>query len=453
MNRLFKRILALALVAVLFGALCAALPQAARAEQELYGLAIDNISTRSGPSTKYEDTGTYKVKGQYIRVYSRAYDSVNEIWWVKCYVGGKVLWTGYKRFDSSTLPLNSIPIEGAPQPSSPTPKPYNPAPQGELYGLAKDNISTRSGPSTKYQDTGTYKLKGQYVRVYSRAYDSVNEIWWVKCLIPDNGRLLWTGYKRFDSSTLPLDSIPIEGAPQPSMPTPRPATPTPQPYNPAPQYALYGYAKDNLSTRSGPSTKYQETGTYKLKGQYVRVYTRAYDSVNEVWWVKCLIPENGRLLWTGYNRFDSNTLPLNSIPIEGQPIPYYDDWDDDWDEDDVDYLDCDYSCRKTVYTAGEPVTFDLYIYEGTAPYTVDWLIYEDSYEVLGEACILKKYWARYGDAGTSGVVYTYDTHVAVTYTPPVQGEDPMCIFFVVTDATGRTNDPELATAEVYAYPW
>ena len=40
----------------------------------------------------------------------------------------------------------------------------------------------------------------------------MNGIWWVKCEIPYKGetRVLWTGYKRFDSGTLPLDAIPVE---------------------------------------------------------------------------------------------------------------------------------------------------------------------------------------------------------------------------------------------------
>ena len=70
--------------------------------------------------------------------------------------------------------------------------------------------STRSGPSTEYQDTGTYSLKGQYLQILARHWDSVNEIWWVQCVIPSNGRALWTGYKRFDHDTLPLDIIPIK---------------------------------------------------------------------------------------------------------------------------------------------------------------------------------------------------------------------------------------------------
>lgn len=91
--------------------------------------------------------------------------------------------------------------------------PSSSAPTGALYGLAKQKLATRSGPGTTYSETGTYNVAGQYIRVLSRAWDSRNEIWWVKCEIPYRNeiRVLWTGYKRFDASTLPLESIPIEG--------------------------------------------------------------------------------------------------------------------------------------------------------------------------------------------------------------------------------------------------
>ena len=82
---------------------------------------------------------------------------------------------------------------------------------GSLYGLTTQKLATRSGPSTQYDETGTYFVKGQYIKVICRAYDSLTGIWWVKCEIPYHGeiRVLWTGYSRFDSDTLPLDSIPI----------------------------------------------------------------------------------------------------------------------------------------------------------------------------------------------------------------------------------------------------
>ena len=81
----------------------------------LYGTAISNLATRTGPGTEYADGGTYSMKGKSVRVLSRAWDERNEIWWVQCeipYQGTtRVLWTGYKRFDSQSLPLESIPVE------------------------------------------------------------------------------------------------------------------------------------------------------------------------------------------------------------------------------------------------------------------------------------------------------------------------------------------------------
>lgn len=96
---------------------------------------------------------------------------------------------------------------------TPVPSPA-PTPQPEktgLWGLTIDKLSTRSGPCTIYEDMGTYSVKGKWIRVYCRAWDKRNGIWWVKVAIPyrDETRILWTGYKRFDKSTLPLESIPI----------------------------------------------------------------------------------------------------------------------------------------------------------------------------------------------------------------------------------------------------
>ena len=95
-------------------------------------------------------------------------------------------------------------------------------------------------------------------------------------------------------------------------PTPAPVT-TPRPDT----TALYGLTIDKLSTRSGPCTTYEDMGTYSVKGQWIRVYCRAWDKRNGIWWVKVGIPYRGetRILWTGYKRFDKNSLPLESIPI------------------------------------------------------------------------------------------------------------------------------------------
>ena len=83
---------------------------------------------------------------------------------------------------------------------------------GELYGLVIKKLATRSGPSPRAEDTGTYSVKGQWLRVYTRAYDPIENAWWVKCDVPYHGeiRTLWAWYTRFESKTLPLESIPID---------------------------------------------------------------------------------------------------------------------------------------------------------------------------------------------------------------------------------------------------
>ena len=86
------------------------------------------------------------------------------------------------------------------------------APQSEVYGLTIDKLSTRTGPGTQYDEGGTYSVKNQWIRVLAKAWDDRNGIWWVKCEIPYHGeiRVLWTGWKRFDHSSMSLDSVPEE---------------------------------------------------------------------------------------------------------------------------------------------------------------------------------------------------------------------------------------------------
>ena len=94
----------------------------------------------------------------------------------------------------------------------------------ELWGVAVDVLAARTGPSTLYDGAGTYNVVGQRIRVFSRAYDSMSRSWWVKCEIPwmDELHVVWTPYKRFDSSTLPLDSIPEEEVAPPVIDEPAP---------------------------------------------------------------------------------------------------------------------------------------------------------------------------------------------------------------------------------------
>ncbi len=88
-----------------------------------------------------------------------------------------------------------------------------PQPQGgngEIYGLAINKLATRKGPGTQYDGGGTYKVKGQQIKLLARAWDG--SIWWIKCEIPYKKeiRVLWTGYKRFDHSSFNLEDLPEE---------------------------------------------------------------------------------------------------------------------------------------------------------------------------------------------------------------------------------------------------
>ena len=87
---------------------------------------------------------------------------------------------------------------------------YEPLEEGiEAETIA--HLATRSGPSTEYRDTGTYRVKGETVRVLSVAYD-VNDVCWLQCEVPyRNGlRRVYTGLKRFDTDSFDLYDLPVE---------------------------------------------------------------------------------------------------------------------------------------------------------------------------------------------------------------------------------------------------
>lgn len=75
---------------------------------------IEDLATRSGPSTTYTGCGSYKMKGQYVRALSRSYDN-GGVLWIEIefsYGGGyRRAWTGAKRLDITTRQLASIPEE------------------------------------------------------------------------------------------------------------------------------------------------------------------------------------------------------------------------------------------------------------------------------------------------------------------------------------------------------
>lgn len=180
-------------------------------------LAIQKLALRSGPSTKTDELGTFKVAGQYIELSAKSWDSVNSIWWVKCsfsYNGSRITgWTGAKRFDSSTYNLGALPETSGASGGSKSANKKSDSAFGNAYSaLATMPLSLRSGPSNKTEDLGTYNMQGKYAKLIAKAWDSVNNIWWLKCSFSYNGSYVtgWTGAKRFDSSTYSLDALPQE---------------------------------------------------------------------------------------------------------------------------------------------------------------------------------------------------------------------------------------------------
>ena len=73
---------------------------------------IEDLATRSGPSTSYTGCGYYSMKGKYVTVVARAYDN-GGVLWVEVefkYGGGyRRAWTGAKRLDLSAKQLASLP--------------------------------------------------------------------------------------------------------------------------------------------------------------------------------------------------------------------------------------------------------------------------------------------------------------------------------------------------------
>lgn len=87
---------------------------------------------------------------------------------------------------------------------------------------------------------------------------------------------------------------------------------------PEPAAEVYGYTIDKLATRKGPGTQYEGGGTYSVQNQWIKVVAKAWDKRNNIWWVKCEIPYRNeiRVLWTGYKRFDPESLDLGLLPEE-----------------------------------------------------------------------------------------------------------------------------------------
>ncbi len=160
-----------------------------------------SLNVRKTADRRSERVTQIRNSGTAVDVLGETTDESGSLWYQVRLASGK---QGYVL--AEYLTPTGKQVQTTPHPTA-QPASADPA---NLYGLAIQKLATRSGPGTSYKDAGTYEMKGKYIHVLSRAYS--NGVWWVKCEIPYQGevRVLWTGYKRFDASTLPLEAIPLE---------------------------------------------------------------------------------------------------------------------------------------------------------------------------------------------------------------------------------------------------
>lgn len=127
---------------------------------------------------------------------------------------------------------------------------YEPGPYGYAVTavLTERHMATRSGPSTGYYETGSFYSRGDSVKLYSRVWDSVNEIWWVQAEAKESGQLkrVYTGSWRFSGQDL---------------------------YDLPEEYARYDATVSRGQTlRMGPGSGYAYYGASISSGKRVTVY-------------------------------------------------------------------------------------------------------------------------------------------------------------------------------------
>lgn len=143
--------------------------------------------------------------------------------------------------------------------------------------LLTQDIATRSGPSTAYTETASYKMKGEWVKAYSYSYDK-NGVLWVEIEIKYRGayRRLWTGAKRMDISSMQLKAMTEEDFENwlgygtfIKSATPR--------YGPGKQYSAY---------RSGYFAKGNKVAVIRYENGFY--LTESYDSDDKIF--RCWVP-------------------------------------------------------------------------------------------------------------------------------------------------------------------
>lgn len=111
--RVLQRLICLLLIFALIGGV-----SAAAKEEIVTGLATDDLIGSSGPGGPriYDGGGTYKVKGERLRLVSIAYDESGRAW-VQCEVpfGQKLrrIYTELERFDTESFAVDGLPVETA----------------------------------------------------------------------------------------------------------------------------------------------------------------------------------------------------------------------------------------------------------------------------------------------------------------------------------------------------
>ncbi len=112
--------------------------------------ANQKLATRTGPSTKYDEGGTFLYAGAQVTAKYKAWDDYNEIWWVQVdfFSGGSRyrLFTGLKRLDMDISAISEEQVTG--------------------YGTVSYDAPGRLGPGTQYRACGLGVPSGTPVTLY-----------------------------------------------------------------------------------------------------------------------------------------------------------------------------------------------------------------------------------------------------------------------------------------------
>ena len=84
-----------------------------------------------------------------------------------------------------------------------------------------------------------------------------------------------------------------------------------------PNTSVHVRLNQRLATRSGPSTQYDELGSYFKAGTWLTALSAAWDDVNEIWWIQVEFQYQGkwRRAYTGLKRLD---MDVSSVRTESQ---------------------------------------------------------------------------------------------------------------------------------------